>query len=120
MRKSGFLGKLRERLREPPATKEEVEQLGLNAKRETYKTQIVKAKQARPSKLANLVFGSPGQSQRSSSRMYRQPPREENSLLFSGNDSGFGKGLDDMIGAGSSPNSKKGKYTKSGIEDMFT
>lgn len=119
MKKQGFLGKLKERIREPPATKEEVEQLGWNAKRETYKTQIAKAKQGRPpSGLAKLVFGSPQQPQRYG-RMPRSTPREESSFLFGNQNSGFGSGLDDMIGAGSS-NTKKAKNVRSGIEDMFT
>lgn len=48
--KRSVLSRFRERFQEKPATAEEVKQLGLNAKREIYKTQIQKAKSNRPSK----------------------------------------------------------------------
>lgn len=128
MKKSSFLSKIRDRVREPPATKEEVEQLGLNAKRETFKTQIAKAKQARPSKLGGLLYGSSAPSG-SRPRSYGKLPRQEesSSWLFGNNNSGSGffdsgssgKGLDEMIGMGGG--SRKGKKNqRSGFDEMFS
>jgi len=59
--------------------------------------------------------------------MPHQAPREENSFLFGSKqqEGGWlftpssGKGLDDMIGTGSSSYTKKSKYQRSGLEDMF-
>lgn len=126
-KRSGFFGRLRERIREPDATKEGIEQLELNTKREEYKTRMHIAKAKRPSKFGNLVFGSQSPPQRSYGRSSRQAPRENDSWLFS-NDShssgfgseSFGSGLNDMLGMGSSQNnSRKKKYQKSGLEEMF-
>lgn len=55
--KRSVLSRFRERFQEKPATESEVKQLGLNAKREVYKTAIQKAKSARPSRFQN-AFGS--------------------------------------------------------------
>ena len=55
-----FLTKFRERFQEKPATPEEVKQLRLNAQREVAKTQIQRAKQARPSRLDNIMGGGGG------------------------------------------------------------
>lgn len=123
--KRSVLSRLRERFKEKPATAEEVKQLGLNAKREVYKTAIHKAKSARPGRLDRLSGGFGGGGQHSSRRSSRQDnsglfgggsnnswlmgPSEGPSLDFiTGNDSrkavrnrrqdsGFGKGLEDLF-----------------------
>src|SRR5689334_24488415 len=64
-KKANVLSRIRERFKEKPATKEEVEQLGLNAKREIYKTQISRAKSSRPSRFSFLESSG---SSRTSSR----------------------------------------------------
>lgn len=124
-KKSSFLGKLRDKIREPPATKEEVEQLGLNAKRETYKTQIARAKQSRPSRLDRLLSGGPAPRGRIGRVSY--PRGEDNSFLMGGNPSGDsfltsssgGEGLMDMVGAGHSSFKKGKKQQRSGLEELF-
>ena len=132
LKKSGFLGKLKNRLREVDATDQSNKQLRLNVEREELKTKNYVAKHGRPSRFGNLLFGSPEQKM-SHGRMPRQQVRSEgHSLLDSGNkqsggflDSNvsFGNGLNDLIGAGSHPvYTKKGRQPqiRSGIEDMFT
>ena len=125
-RKTSVLSKIRERFQEKPATAEEVKQLGLNAKRETYKTAIYKAKSARPGRLDRITggFGGGGGSRQSSSRRSRPQesglfgdsngpswlmgPSQGPSLNFitgqedrprrgRKEESGFGKGLTDMF-----------------------
>jgi len=124
--KRSVLSRFKERFKEKPATEEEVKQLGLNAKREVYKTAIQKAKSSRPSRFSGFGGGgNSGPSYRKSSKFAPQ----ENSFLFgpsksqgggfldSGNepnlsfitgvepqrgrgkrqDSGFGKGLTDLF-----------------------
>ena len=79
------LSRIRERFQEKPATKEEVAQLGLNAKRETYKTQIQRAKSARPSRLDGILGGG-GSREPSYRRSSRMAP-QDNSFLFGGGQS---------------------------------
>lgn len=131
MKKTGFLGKLKSRLSEADATERSNTQLRLNVEREELKTKNYVAKHGRPSRLGNLVFGGPQQPIHHG-RMPRQQVRtESHSLLDSGDrhsggfldsSASFGNGLNDLIGAGSSPvYTKKGKAPhRSGIEDMFT
>jgi len=80
------LSRIRERFQEKPATKEEVAQLGLNAKRETYKTQIQRAKSQRPSRLDSILGGGGGQREPSYRRSSRMAP-QDNSFLFGGGQS---------------------------------
>lgn len=115
--KTSILAKIAGRFKEKPATPEEVRQLGLNAKRETYKTQIAKAKQARPSRLGMFGGSEPAPRYRQTSK-YNQ----EESFLFGGNkggggflDMGSGPSLDFITGGGG----KKPKGYKSGLEEMF-
>ena len=123
--KRSVLSRFKERFQEKPATAEEVKQLGLNAKREVYKTAIQKAKSARPSRFSGFGGGGgSGPSYRRSSKYAQQDnglfgggnsgswlmgPSEGPSLDFiTGNDSksrgrnkkqesGFGKGLTDLF-----------------------
>lgn len=90
------LSRIRERFQEKPATKEEVAQLQLNAKREVAKTQIQRAKSSRGSRLDRFVGGgqSQGPSYRRSSRMAPQ----DNSFLFGGGQSQGGGFLDSSEG----------------------
>lgn len=117
------LTRFRERFQEKPATKEEVAQLGLDAKREVYKTMKQKAKAGRPSRFS---FGGGFQpapaSYRRGSR--RAPPETGSWLLGSNNspsflDSGSGPSLDFITGGGQQKSSR-GKPQRSGLEDMFT
>lgn len=119
-RKSNFLKTIAQKFKEKPATEDEVRQLGLNAKRETYKTQIQRAKSSRPSRFSGLgVSESRQPSYRKSSRH-----AEDNSWLFNNQKSessfltksDFGEGLSNMFGGG---NQKRGKNQKSGLEDLF-
>ena len=125
VKKQGFLGKIKERFREPDATEQDVSQLKLNTEREEFKTRMYTAKSKRPSRFDRLLSG--GQSQQPSyRRMPRQMPREENSFLFGSSQSGgflstpsSNDGVLDMLGAGRPSFSKSKKYQKSGLEDMF-
>jgi len=76
--KRSVLSRFKERFQEKPATEEEVKQLGLNAKREVYKTAIQKAKSARPSRFSAFSNGP------SSGR----GTRHQESGLFGGGGSG--------------------------------
>ena len=118
-KKSSVLSKIREKFKEKPATREEVEQLKLDAQRETYKTQKQLAKSKRPSRFAFLEGGgSP------SSRGRRS--QETGSFLFGGGggksngggllDFGSGPSLG-MFGGGEKP--RRGKQQKSGLEELF-
>ena len=122
------LRRFTEKFKEQPATREEVQQLGLNAKREIYKTQIQKAKRARPSR---FTFGGGFQSappsyRRSSSRA---PPQTGSWLLgepsrmgdsfFSGGDSG--PSLDFITGGSQKTRGKKqNQGFGQGLNDLFT
>ena len=82
--KRSVLSRIRGRFQEKPATAEEVKQLGLNAKREVYKTAIQKAKSARPSRFSGFGGGgNSGPSYRKSSKFAQQ-----DSGLFGGSNSG--------------------------------
>lgn len=125
--KRSALSRFKERFQEKPATKEEVAQLGLNAKREVYKTQIQRAKSARPGRFDNLMGGGGGGYRQSSSR--RGINNQGNSWLlgppssgggFLSNDSGpsfsFITGQEPPRGRGKrQPESGFGK----GIADLF-
>ena len=120
--KRSVLSRIRGRFQEKPATEEEVKQLGLNAKREVYKTAIQKAKSSRPSRFSGFGSGGGRQPSRRSNRSgdsglfgggnsgsWLMGPSEGPSLDFiTGNDSrsrgrgrkqdsGFGKGLSDLF-----------------------
>ena len=123
--KRSVLSRLKERFQEKPATAEEVKQLGLNAKREVYKTAIQKAKSARPSRFSGFGGGgSSGPSYRKSSRFAPQ----ENSFLFGPSNSGGGfldssagpsfsfiTGAEEKRGRGRKQESGLGK----GLTDLF-
>lgn len=76
-KKESFLNKFRDRLKEKPATREEVAQLRLNTQREVLKTQMQRAKTSRPSR-----FGGIGGSQ----------PRSRTSVKDMGGGDVFGSG----------------------------
>ena len=116
--KRSVLSRIRGRFEEKPATAEEVKQLGLNAKREVYKTAIAKAKSARPSRFSGFGGGSQSSGRRSrqqesglfgggNSGSWLMGPSEGPSLSFitgqepkgrgKKQDSGFGKGLTDLF-----------------------
>ena len=122
--KRSVLSRLKERFQEKPATESEVKQLGLNAKREVYKTAIQKAKSARPSRFSGFGGGSSGPSYRKSSRLAPQ----ENSFLFGPSNSGGGflssestpslsfiTGVEEKKGRGRKQESGLGK----GLTDLF-
>jgi len=127
IKKQGFLGKIKERFREPDATEQDVSQLKLNTEREEFKTRMYTAKSKRPSRFDRILSG--GQSQQPSyRRMSRQMPRNEGSFLMGDQSSSSGflstpshnDGLLDMLGAGKSSYSPKSKkYQKSGFDEMF-
>ena len=90
-------------------------QLGLNAKRETYKTQIKRAKEARGSGFSG--FGGGGGGRRTSHRA------QNDSWMFgSSSGGGFFDGsspsLDFITGGSSKPS--RGRKQRSGLEDLFT
>lgn len=87
--KKSVLNRIREKFQEKPATREEVQQLGLNAKREIYKTQIQKAKSSRPSKWDNIMGGGGGR-QPSYRRGSSRAAPETGSWLLGSNNSGGG------------------------------
>lgn len=58
-KKSSFLSKFRERLKERPATREEIAQLRLNTQREVLKTQMQRAKTSRPSRFGGMGGSQP-------------------------------------------------------------
>lgn len=137
MQRRSFVEKLRERVKGPPATKEEIDQLNLNMQREVLKTKMSIAKHQRPSLLKNVMFGGQpvtrGRAQGRRGTAYRQEP----SLGFGSNssESNFGgsmfssentyRGMDEMLGSGPAMKKEKGrqkKYEKpfgSGLDDMF-
>lgn len=121
--KPSFISKVREKFKEKEPTREEIQKLALQAKKETLKTQIARAKSARPSRFSG--FGS-GES-RPSGRRSRQ---QENSFLFGSPnqgssflDMGSGPSLDFITG-NNSRQSGRGRKQDSGIgkglSDMFT
>jgi len=123
-RKTSVLSKIRERFKEKPATEEEVKQLGLNAKREVYKTAIQKAKSSRPSRFSGFGGGgNSGPSYRRSSKFAQQ----DNGLFGSSNsgswlmDSSSGPSLNFITGA----EPQKGRRNKQesgfgkGLSDLF-
>ena len=120
--KKSALSRLRERFQEKPATREEIQQLGLNAKREIYKTQIRNAKASRASRFSGFGGGGRQPSYRRSSPRATQT----GSFLFdSGNsgggflDMGNGPSLDFITGGGQKPKGR-GKPQRTGLEDLFT
>lgn len=118
---TSFISKIKGKLQEKPATPEEVRQLGLNAKRETFKTQIQKAKAARPSKFGNFGGGfSSTPSRRTSHRV------QQDSGLFGGGGGSFlnfGEGPSLSFLTGDTGKQKRGKKQQSGfgqgISDLF-
>ena len=123
--KRSVLSRLRERFQEKPATAEEVKQLGLNAKREVYKTAIHKAKAARPGRLDSILGGGGGGGQSSGRRSSRS---NQGSDLFGGSNSGswlmgpsqgpslnFITGAEEKKGRGRKEESGLGK----GLTDLF-
>jgi hypothetical protein len=112
--KGSFLKRFKEKFQEKPSTKEEVMQLGLNAKREVYRTQIQNAKSARGSKWDNLGGGFGGGSSRS------RRSNNGGDFLGGGNsffNSGPGPSLDFITGNNSRPT--RGKQRPSGLEELF-
>lgn len=120
--KSSFISKVREKFKEKEPTHEEIQKLALQAKKETLKTQIARAKSSRPSRFSG--FGGSGSSGSSGRRSRQQNdsgffgggsnnsswlmgPSEGPSLSFitgqeprgrgKKQDSGFGKGLTDLF-----------------------
>lgn len=119
--KKSALSRLRERFKEKPATKEEIQQLGLNAKREIYKTQIRNAKASRASRFSGFGGGGRTPSYRRSSPRATQTGSW---LLDSGGSGGFltsgeGPSFDFITGGGQKPRGR-GKPQRSGLEDLFT
>ena len=116
---SSFISKIKGKFQEKPATPEEVRQLGLNAKRETFKTQIQKAKAARPSRFSNFGGGfSNTPSRRTSHRV------QQDSGLFGGGGSflNFGEGpsLSFLTGdTGKKSRKKQDSGFGQGISDLF-
>ena len=122
--KRSVLSRIRGRFQEKPATEEEVKQLGLNAKREVYKTAIQKAKSSRPSRFSGFGGGgNSGPSYRKSSKFAQQ-----DSGLFGNSNSGSwlmdsssGPSLNFITGA----EEKKGRGRKQesgfgkGLSDLF-
>lgn len=123
--KHSVLSRIRGRFQEKPATEEEVKQLGLNAKRETFKTQIQRAKSARPSRLDRLTGGS---SRQPSYRRTSHYARQDSGLFGGGGGSSWldssdsGPSLDFITGANSKPNRRGGGdngFTGKGLSDLF-
>lgn len=119
-KRSSVLTKIREKFKEKPATREEVEQLGLNAKREVYKTQIQRAKSSRPSKF-DFLGG-----EESRSRGSRRNDNTGSFLFGGGGKSNGGSFLDSnwspslsMFGGSSEKPTRRGKPQRSGLEDLF-
>lgn len=117
-----FISKIKGKFQEKPATPEEVRQLGLNAKRESYKTQIQKAKAARPSKFGNFGGGFSGSPSRRTSHRVQQ-----DSGLFGGGGNSFlnfGEGPSLSFLTGQQTKTPRGKKQQSsfgqGLTDMFT
>lgn len=116
-----FISKIKGKFQEKPATAEEVRQLGLNAKRETFKTQIQKAKAARPSRFGNYGGGfSSGPSNRRTSHRTQQ-----DSGLFGGSGGSFlnfgeGPSLSFLTGdTGKKSRKKQESGFGQGISDLF-
>ena len=122
--KRSVLSRFRERFKEKPATPEEVKQLGLNAKREVYKTQIQRAKSSRPGRFDNLMGGGQPSSRRGSKYQPQQnsfllgPPSSGGGFLSSGSEPSFSfiTGVEPQRGRGKKPESSGlGK----GLTDLF-
>ena len=125
--KRSVLSRLRSRFQEKPATEAEVKQLGLDAKREVYKTMKAKAKAGRPSRFSGFGGGgSSGPSYRRSSKYAQQ----DNSGLFGGGNGGSwlmgpseGPSLDFITGNDSRSRGRGRKQDSGfgkGLSDMFT
>lgn len=116
-----FISKIKGKFQEKPATPEEVRQLGLNAKRETFKTQIQRAKSARPGRFDSLTGGGGGSSRRTSHRA------QQDSGLFGGGGNSFlnfeeGPSLSFLTGQQTkTPRGKKKQESGfgQGITDLF-
>lgn len=118
--KKNLLSRFREKFQEKPATKEEVMQLGLDAKREYYKTMKMKAKAARPSRFGS--FGGGGGSSPSYRRSSSRAPQTGSFLMSESPGSWLmgpssGPSLDFITGGSSKPT--RGKQQKSGLEELF-
>ena len=106
--------RFRESFKEKPATKEEVAQLRLDAQREVYKTQKMKARSARPSRFGN--FGGTSSGRTGHSR--QSDPLGGGSWLMGG---GEGPSLNFITGGGE----KTGRRKKNepafgqGLTDLF-
>lgn len=61
------LTRIRERFKEKPVTPEELKELKMKAQKETYKTQIARAKNARPSRLDSIIGSGKSSGRRTSS-----------------------------------------------------
>lgn len=121
--KRSVLSRFKERFQEKPATAEEVKQLGLNAKREIYKTAIHKAKSARPGRLDRISggFGGGGSSRGRSTR------HSENDSIFLGSPNKGGGFLDssegptfDFITGGNSSQKRGSRKQESGLGKGLT
>ena len=116
--KRSVLTRIAQRFKEKPATQEEVKQLGLNAKREVYKTAIAKAKAGRPSRFSGFISSTPPSGYR------RSREQDSGSFLFggSGKESSFldfGSGPSLSFLTDGSEKKSRGKPQKSGLEEMF-
>lgn len=130
---SGFLQKIRNKIKEPPATKEEIDQLKLNTQREELKTRSQLAKNRRPSRFAGIGgggFGGGGGGRSGRTGHHSN----DNSFLFGGGNSNGGSFLDmgsspslDFITGGNQKPSRRGRNNSDeggisgkGLSDMFT
>lgn len=121
--KRSVLNRITERFKEKEVTPEELRSLRMKAQKETYKTQIQKAKSARPSRFGGFGGGEPRPSYRRGSS--RAPP-ESGSWLFSQPkgggfmDMGNGPSLDFITGANSKPSRRKqDSGFGQGLTDLF-
>lgn len=120
-RKTSLLRKVQERFKEKEPTPQELQKLAMQARKETLKTQIAKAKSARPSRFSMFSEqGSQPSYRKSSPRGQAQesswllgPQKSTGSFL----DMGSGPSLS-MFG-GTPPPKGRGKQQRSGIEDLF-
>ena len=124
--KRSVISRFKERFQEKPATADEVKQLGLNAKREVYKTMIQKAKSSRPSRFDNLMGGGG----RQPSRRTRLTSQDNSFLFGSPSRSGGGGFMESDSGpsfsfiTGVEPQRGRGKRQEQsgfgkGITDLF-
>lgn len=122
--KRSVLSRITERFKEKEVTPEELRSLKMKAQKETYKTQIQKAKSARPSRFGGFGGGEPRPSYRRGSS--RAPP-ESGSFLFGPSsrgggfmDMGEGPSLDFITGANSkSRGRKQSSGFGQGLTDLF-